>query len=55
MYSSAINRPGIMMPIRIRRIESSAMTPSTTAKAEGGIIIARPDDPRIGPSDIGFL
>ena len=41
--------------MRILLIDSSAMTPSTTAKAEGGIIIANPEEPRIGPRDIGFL
>ncbi len=44
-----------MMPIKIRPIDSSAITPSTTASDEGGIMIASPDDPKIGPSDMAFL
>ena len=42
------------MAIRICPIESSATTPSKTAKPLGGTIIANPPLPRIGPRDMGF-
>ena len=46
--------PGRMMAIRILPIESSAMTPSSTASPLGGIMIASPPLPRMGPRDIGL-
>ena len=41
--------PGKFIAIKILPIESSAMTPSRTASPLGGIMMARPPLPRIGP------
>ena len=47
--------PGIIPPISSLPISSCARVPSSTASAEGGINMASPPVPRMGPIDICFL
>ena len=49
-----MSRPGTMIAIRKSPTEKSPIAASSTPSAEGGIMIARPPDPRMGPSVIGF-
>ena len=50
-----MSSPGIMMAMRIFPTEISAIAPQSTARALGGIIMAKPPLPKIGPRLIGFL
>ena len=52
---AATTNPGTMIPIRILLIDISPIAPHSTASALGGINMASPPLPMIGPRVIGFL
>ncbi|CAI8175945.1 MAG: Uncharacterised protein [SAR116 cluster bacterium] len=47
--------PGMMPPISSLPISSCANVPRSTASADGGISMASPPVPRMGPMDMCFL
>ena len=54
-YSVAMMIPGIKPAINSLPIERWATVATMIAKADGGIIWARPLEPKIGPRAIGVL